>query len=181
MVFLSDSNITKRSLASALKSLMEEMPFAKITVGDICEACNMNRKSFYYHFRDKYDLINWIYDTEFISVARSKLYASGWSRVSDLCAYFYENRSFYNKVLAIEGQNSFSDHFRELIAPVLEEVLREILPEKDVLDFHINFFSDAFICALERWLRDKNCVPPEEFIALLQSCLQIAAARSQNF
>ena len=103
MVFLSDSNITKRSLASALKSLMEEMPFAKITVGDICEACNMNRKSFYYHFRDKYDLINWIYDTEFISVARSKLYASGWSRVADLCAYFYENRSFYNKVLAIEG------------------------------------------------------------------------------
>ena len=77
MVFLSDSNITKRSLASALKSLMEEMPLAKITVGDICEACNMNRKSFYYHFRDKYDLINWIYDTEFISVARSKLYASG--------------------------------------------------------------------------------------------------------
>ena len=100
MVFLSDSNITKRSLASALKSLMEEMPFAKITVGDICEACNMNRKSFYYHFRDKYDLINWIYDTEFISVARSKLYASGWSRVADLCDYFYENRSFYNKVLA---------------------------------------------------------------------------------
>ena len=181
MVFLSDSNITKRSLASALKSLMEEMPFAKITVGDICEACNMNRKSFYYHFRDKYDLINWIYDTEFISVARSKLYASCWSRVADLCAYFYENRSFYTKVLAIEGQNSFSDHFRERIAPVLEEVLREILPEKDVLDFHINFFSDAFICALERWLRDKNCVPPEEFIALLQSCLQIAAARSQNF
>ena len=87
----------------------------------------------------------------------------------------------HTKVLAIEGQNSFSDHFRELIAPVLEEVLREILPEKDVLDFHINFFSDAFICALERWLRDKNCVPPEEFIALLQSCLQIAAARSQNF
>ena len=178
---MADQSITKRALCTALKELMEEEPFQKISVADICARCDMNRKSFYYHFRDKYDLINWIYDTEFISVARSKLYASGWSRVADLCAYFYENRSFYNKVLAIEGQNSFSDHFRELIAPVLEEVLREILPEKDVLDFHINFFSDAFICALERWLRDKNCVPPEEFIALLQSCLQIAAARSQNF
>ena len=50
---MSDSNITKRSLASALKELMEEMPFAKITVADICEKCGMNRKSFYYHFRDK--------------------------------------------------------------------------------------------------------------------------------
>ena len=156
MEVLSDSNITKRSLASALKELMEEMPFAKITEADICEKCDMNRKSFYYHFRDKYDLINWIYDTEFISVARSRQYASGWDRIADLCAYFYENRCFYCKVLAIQGQNSFSDHFRELIAPVLEEVLRDILPEKDVLDFHINFFSDAFICALERWLRSNS-------------------------
>ena len=109
---MSDSNITKRSLASALKELMEEMPFAKITVADICEKCGMNRKSFYYHFRDKYDLVNWIYDTEFISVARSRQYASGWDRIADLCAYFYENRRFYCKVLAIQGQNSFSDHFR---------------------------------------------------------------------
>ncbi|MCI6321407.1 MAG: TetR/AcrR family transcriptional regulator C-terminal domain-containing protein [Clostridiales bacterium] len=181
MEVLSDSNITKRSLASALKELMEEMPFAKITVADICEKCGMNRKSFYYHFRDKYDLVNWIYDTEFTSVARSRQYASGWDRIADLCAYFYENRRFYCKVLAIQGQNSFSDHFRELIVPVLEEVLRDILPEKDVLEFHINFFSDAFICALERWLRSKNSVPPEEFIALLRSCIQIAAARSPDF
>ena len=64
---------------------------------------------------------------------------------------------------------------------MLEEVLRDILPEKDVLEFHINFFSDAFICALERWLRSKNSVPPEEFIALLRSFIQIAAARSPDF
>ena len=50
-----------------------------------------------------------------------------------------------------------------------------------MLEFHINFFSDAFICALERWLRSKNSVPPEEFIALLRSCIQIAAARSPDF
>ena len=178
---MSDSNFTKRALASALKSLMEEMPFAKITVADICEKCGMNRKSFYYHFRDKYDLINWIYDTEFISVARSKRYSSGWNRIGDLCAYFYENRNFYRKVLAIQGQNSFSDHFRELIAPVLAEDLRDILPEKDVLDFHINFFSDALICSLERWLREKHCMPPEEFIVLLRSCVQIAAERGPDF
>ena len=41
---------------SIMKALMEERPFAKISVGDICERCGMNRKSFYYHFKDKYDL-----------------------------------------------------------------------------------------------------------------------------
>ena len=175
------SDLTKQALIASFKKLLETEPFDKITISDITNDCGLSRQTFYYHFRDKYDLVNWIYDTEFISVARSRQYASGWDRIADLCAYFYENRRFYCKVLAIQGQNSFSDHFRELIVPVLEEVLRDILPEKDVLEFHINFFSDAFICALERWLRSKNSVPPEEFIALLRSCIQIAAARSPDF
>ena len=53
---MADSNITKRALASALKELMNEKPFARISVSDICTRCDMNRKSFYYHFKDKYDL-----------------------------------------------------------------------------------------------------------------------------
>ena len=43
---MSDSNITKRALAQTMKDLMAERPFAKISVGDICERCGMNRKSF---------------------------------------------------------------------------------------------------------------------------------------
>ena len=43
---------TKRALCTALKELMEEEPFQKISVADICARCDMNRKSFYYHFRD---------------------------------------------------------------------------------------------------------------------------------
>ena len=52
---MADSNITKNALAVSMKKLMEKKPFSKISVGDICEDCGMNRKSFYYHFRDKYD------------------------------------------------------------------------------------------------------------------------------
>ena len=67
---MADSNITKRALATSLKELMAEQPFGKINVAQICERCNMNRKSFYYHFKDKYDLVNWIFDTEFIELLK---------------------------------------------------------------------------------------------------------------
>ena len=60
---MADSNITKRALAQALQELMEEVPFDKINVTQICEKCGINRKSFYYHFKDKYDLANWIFYT----------------------------------------------------------------------------------------------------------------------
>ena len=49
-----DSSITKQALASALRDLMQEMPFDKIRVSHICDKCNMNRQSFYYNFQDKY-------------------------------------------------------------------------------------------------------------------------------
>ena len=61
---MADSNITKSVLASALKELMETTPFAKITVSDICAKCNMNLKSYNFHFRDKFDLVNWIFDVD---------------------------------------------------------------------------------------------------------------------
>lgn len=68
---MADSNITKHALANAMKALLEEQSFDKISVSDICERCGMNRKSFYYHFRDKHDLVNWIFDTEFIELNQS--------------------------------------------------------------------------------------------------------------
>ena len=87
---MADTNITKRALAAALKELMEHKAFEKISVSDICEACNMNRKSFYYHFKDKYDLVNWIYYTEFIEVALKKEHGSVWNLLDEICRYFYE-------------------------------------------------------------------------------------------
>ena len=106
---MADSNITKRALAQAMKGLMAKQPFAKISVGDICEACGMNRKSFYYHFRDKYDLVNWIFYSEFLASVQVAQCTNNWEFLESICRYFYSERSFYRNALRIEGQNSFKD------------------------------------------------------------------------
>ena len=62
-----DASITKYALAVSLRQLMDTTPFEKISIQDICAACGMSRKSFYYHFPDKYALVNWIFDTEFLA------------------------------------------------------------------------------------------------------------------
>lgn len=165
---MADSNITKRALADAIKALMQEMPFEKIGVAQICERCDMNRKSFYYHFRDKYDLINWIFDTEFIEVITEEQltlpYEERMTFIAHACDYFYQNRDFYRRALRIKGQNSFSDHFREVVRPLLRVRFLYLLGEDGTDDFVLDFFTDAIICALERWLLDKNCMPAQEFV-----------------
>lgn len=53
------SQVTKRALEASLKNLLLKKPLNKITINDITEDCGMNRMTFYYHFQDIYDLVEW--------------------------------------------------------------------------------------------------------------------------
>ena len=53
------SQITKRALEQSLKNLLLRKPLNKITISDIAEDCGINRMTFYYHFQDIYDLVEW--------------------------------------------------------------------------------------------------------------------------
>jgi len=173
---MADSNITKRALAEAMKLLMCDLPFDKITVAHICEKCDMNRKSFYYHFKDKYDLVNWIYDTEFICVAGQKDYETGWDFLSDLCYYLDRNRTFYRKALKIKGQNSFTDHFAELLQPVVAEYLEKIL-DGESGEFQIMFFADAFVGTIKRWIMELDNMNANEFLDMLKITIERVAKK----
>lgn len=167
---MADSNITKRALAAALKELMEGKAFCKISISDICEKCEMNRKSFYYHFKDKYDLVNWIYYTEFLSEIQNETYDTGWGMLYKLCGYFYENRGFYRKILALEGQNSFLEYFRSVLVSVISYDIERIFGKAEAADFYVDFYADAFVVSVKRWLLAKDCVTAEEFVGRLRQC-----------
>lgn len=176
---MADSNITKRALAASLKALMEEKPFEKINIGDICEKCDMNRKSFYYHFKDKYDLVNWIFDTEFIAVAHTRNYEDVWDLLTTMSNFFYNNRNFYRKALGIKGQNSFSDHFKELILPVISNRI-ESVSDEDILDFQVTFIADAVVIAIQRWLIENSTMAPEEFVRQIKLSIKYIITRYRD-
>ena len=182
---MADSNITKQALAGALKELIEQQSFEKISVSDICEGCGMNRKSFYYHFKDKYDLVNWIFDTEFVELNQnydlethllSQSFDERWQSIAVICHYFYENRTFYRRVLKVDGQNSFASHFREFIRPMLRFRVEHLLEMEDVPELVYDFVVDGVVCAIERWLLDKNGISAEEFMESLKKMIQILYA-----
>lgn len=178
---MSESHLTKKALAQALKELAGNKPFEKIGVKDICDACGVSRKTFYYHFGDKYALMEWIFDTEC-----SELFAKNgaddlWSKVLTLCQYFYDNRVFYNNLLQFEGQNAFRYHFQESLFELMEKYL---LPEREaidmvaernhewpenILEFYSRFLADAMMGSVYRWLHDGAKQSPEAFVTLLRS------------
>ena len=62
------SQITKNALAASLKKLLSKKELSKITITNITEECGVNRQTFYYHFKDIYDLLEWIFTNESIEI-----------------------------------------------------------------------------------------------------------------
>ena len=172
-------NQTKQILEESLKKLMLQKPLDKITIRDLTEDCGISRMAFYYHFKDKYDLVNWIFDTDFISLAALEPAPGSaperWDLIETICDYFYDNRAFYRKALQITGQNSFSDHFTEYIGPSLKSRLACLLGDEQVDEFFIDFFTDAVLCAMKRWLLAKDCMPSKQFVAKIRTLIQSGA------
>ena len=53
-------NRTKQALGDALLELLAQKPLEKITIEELTTLCQVSRMTFYYHFRDIYDLVDWI-------------------------------------------------------------------------------------------------------------------------
>jgi Transcriptional regulator len=177
---MADSNITKKALAGAMKNLMNQKPFSKINVADICAACDMNRKSFYYHFKDKYDLVNWIYYTEFTETVYSPCVlaeSNTWDLFYLICDYFRKNRKFYINALSVRGQNSFREYFREVLHPVIQYYLSDVEQEMENKDLAIAFFTDSFANAVERWMTETPYLSPEEFVNLMKNIVSVTSRR----
>lgn len=169
---------TKQILAQALKILMAHQPFSKISVGDICTQCGMSRKSFYYHFQDKYDLMNWIFFTEFIGTIHFPNQPDGWRLLQDICNYFYQEQVFYRNALSVDGQNSFQEYFLETIEPFILALVTDLFTESDEVQFYVTFYTDALLSALIRWLNEGAQIPPDRFAELLKNALNILVTPS---
>lgn len=174
---MQDPNATKRALAQSLKSLMGKRSFSKISVADLCENCGMSRKSFYYHFQDKYDLVHWIFQVEFIQTIQDKGQLSSWELFSQLCRYFYRERDFYRRAIQIQGQNSFRDCFCEAISPAIEDMASDWMDGGRDKKFYTTFFGDAILTSVLRWLSSPQSEPPEQYLEHIHHVLVVGARR----
>ncbi len=165
---MAEGSITKKVLAYSLKELMKKRPLNKITVGDICEACEMNRKSFYYHFKDKYDLVNWIFYTDFFEDNRQRGddMTPGDALVR-LCKFFQRNKDFYRVALQETGTNSFYEYLGTMIRPVVSGRLKPYFGRDEHFNFYVDFFVNVYRDALARWVLEGCTIDAQTYVELL--------------
>lgn len=170
-------NLTKKALAASLKKLMAQKPLAKITVTDIAEDCGINRHTFYYHFQDIYDLVEWIYLTESELAVGGELTADTWQQgMKQLMAYAQENKKFIigtYKSMSKEYLLKFLHRqMTALIKPVMEEAADGIRISEERRCFVTNFYAYAFEGIVLSWIEGGMKQDPEELLAMLVTMVQ---------
>ncbi|MDI3537916.1 MAG: hypothetical protein PWP30_2398 [Eubacteriaceae bacterium] len=168
---MSDTSITKKALADGFKELLKIKSFEKITIADITSKCGLNRQTFYYHFQDKYDLINWIVYQEGILMVKKDLTIDNWyQKVSELLKTMKKDKLFYQTTLKdIEG-TEFSNYLfsvtRDIFIEMFDHIHLTDSSEHSIADnkkyFVAEFLSYGVVGMITSWAKNGMKQDPEE-------------------
>lgn len=174
VVPMSDSTITKRALGQAVKALLSARPFSEITVGDICAHCGLSRKTLYYHFEDKYALVNWVFHTELIQPLEARRFDDFWQMLEMVANYMHQNRMFYHHAFKMRGTDRFWDYFSRCLQPHLLKAVRDQLADgrhfsrKEKEAACAEFLADAFVYSIEKWIIHYPQLTPDRYVDLFR-------------
>lgn len=158
---------TKLQLANSLKDLMKKTSFRKITIQNVTDHCGLNRQTFYYHFKDMYDLLTWIYQNEIFREIDS---GDDWESILvSSVKYAKKNRVFLrNTVRSLRKEiieRFLSSSVTKWVALIVDDACGDFYIKQDDRSFLIDFFTVAFVNYIIRWIGNGM---PDSDAALLQ-------------
>ncbi len=164
---------TKDLLAESLQELMRSVPFERITVKDIVKNCELSSTTFYHHFQDKYDLVEWIYRKD------SRQFVD---RISD--SYIWKDAALHTVLVFRSEQEYYRSYFRSTASSDSLDVItyaealdtiRKLHGEECVTD-EIRFLLQLYISGVSKmtveWLLDERTnTTPEVLVERLMEAM----------
>lgn len=187
---------TKQAFRAALIELIEEKGYEALTVNDLCARANLNRGTFYNHFRDKEDMITAFEDDMLADLERFHRVMQGFSlkdlvkfRIAkrplpflvELFDYLREHGDFLHAVLGPEGHSRFAPRLRDAVCTdfvmgVLHERYRE--NPSPFVNYYVAFYASAYMGIIVRWIETGMQESSEEMARIAMRMLFIKPGES---
>lgn len=151
---------TKTLLAESVLDLAKKKPIGKITISNITDNCMMCRETFYKHFTDKYDIINWVLGEKIYNLMREstkniKSYDSAMIR----CTKYFESMKEIHFFISNALNDDFSAIFDQNLQKyndesILDHLIQSLDTEqisKEIL-FYARFYSYGVANITKDWI-----------------------------
>ena len=157
---------TKEALAAALRQMMTVKPIDKVTVKDIVEICGVNRQTFYYHFDDVDDLLEWVFERDSDRVFPKEVKASQWMEdMMGYLDYLVSNSAFtlnvYNSSSRLYMLRYLKARMRSCIRSYAEISSEGKNIDRQDFEFVVEFYSNCAIGFISQWM-DMGMQMPKE-------------------
>ena len=171
------SQVTKRALEQSLKNLLLKKPLTKITVGDITDDCGINRMTFYYHFKDIYDLVEWscLEDAK-RALDEKKTYDTWQQGLLQIFKAVQENKPFILNVYRCVHREQVEKYLQPLVDQLFLNVINEEAAGITVRDedkqFIAQVYSYMFIGLMLDWIKDDMREDPQQIVEKLSKLIK---------
>jgi AcrR family transcriptional regulator len=159
------------------------MPLSEISVSDVTDFCDLSRNTFYYHFKDKQELIFWIYTNFHDSSINLTVTENKHTNTLELINYMQKYPSFFRQAFTETGQNCFKSEFQKSMhkdyAYVLDKNYDTAATDPLIKDFIAKYYSHCSVEAFEMLLN----IPPhqtEKYINIYLSLLSRGLSGTVN-
>lgn len=171
------SQVTKRALEQSLKNLLLKKQLTKITVSDITDDCGINRMTFYYHFKDIYDLVEWscLEDAK-MALEEKKTYDTWQQGLLQIFKAVQENKPFILNVYRCVHREQVEKYLQPLVDQLLLNVINEEAAGITVRDedkqFIAQVYSYMFIGLMLDWIKDDMREDPQQIVEKLSKLIK---------
>mgnify|MGYP004623392147 CR=1 FL=1 len=163
------SQVTKRALEQSLKNLLLKKPLTKITINDIADDCGMNRMTFYYHFRDIYDLVEWSCLEDAKKALEEKKTHDTWQEgFLNIFEAVLANKPFIMNVYHCVDREQVEKYLKpltdNLILGVINEQAGNFTVREEDKEFIARVYSYIFIGIMLDWIKEDMKADPKQIV-----------------
>ena len=161
---------TKQAMYHTLKKLITTKPINKITIKDITDTCGLNRQTFYYHFKDIYDLLEWSFREEFHFIDNYLQDPNqSWDEIfTGAVMYISQNKYICQCIVSGVGRDQLILSLHNTIYEIIRKIILHTrglnqIPDQ-YLDFTARFYTYAISNYIFDWIKNGMLEPPEQVI-----------------
>ncbi len=159
------NDYTRRHFAEVLQEILLEKDLEGVRVSDLCERCGTHRGTFYYYFKDKYDLVSWIFlqDLEYSNLNSGNPYTV--HQLAQSLQRMWSRRGFYLKAFNDHSQNTLFEYIQDYDVHFLESIVKQHLGTSELTEeqrFQIKYNSYGCLGYTIEWLKGKIPVSAED-------------------
>lgn len=150
---------TKQQLSDALRKKMETKLLCKITVQELTKACGLNRQTFYYHFKDIYDLLRWTYARDSERLVKERVTADTWQEsLRIILRYMEENKQMCWSALHSMQHYYLTKFLYTEVKPLVEDLISQVEDELTYAErfkkFMAHFYTITISSLIVDWIDD---------------------------